>query len=117
MNPILCSSVYSVCSKNKYLLLLPVFVLGFTVQSFSQKERKRPPKQENVQTPKDAVDKKAEREAKFQEEYKLKKDAHLNAQDASTQKRMKDAMKKAKKLNKRGTTEPFYRRWFRKKKF
>ena len=71
------------------------------------------------QTPKEAAKEQSklqsDREKKIEAEIKAKKKGHIDSQDKQTRKRMKKNLKKTERL-KTGKTQPFYKRWFRKKR-
>jgi hypothetical protein len=93
-------------------LLAALLLCVFGIQSVNaQKQRKRPPKQEHVQTPETAVDKEAENRGRINAEYESRLENHRNNQDKATRKRMKKTYKRAKDYG-NGTRIPFYKRWF-----
>jgi bacterioferritin (cytochrome b1) len=67
-------------------------------------------------TPKDAIDKQKQREREQDEQLKAREEHHKKIQDKATRKRMKKNLKKAEKQS-WGKNIPWYKRWFRKKKF
>lgn len=98
------------------LIVLLVFAFGFIgVSASAQKQKKRPPKQENVVTQEDGNAKVDESKRQKEEEYKASKEHHKRIQDKSTLKRMKKNYKHAQKHS-IGRDVPFYKRWFHRKK-
>ncbi len=67
-------------------------------------------------TPKDAIDKQKQREKEQDDQLKAREEHHKKIQDKATRKRMKKNLKKAEKQS-WGKNVPWYKRWFRKKKF
>ncbi|MDZ4824410.1 MAG: hypothetical protein SH856_13205 [Flavobacteriales bacterium] len=102
--------------KTRILLLVVALVCGIAVESVAQKQKKKPPKQENVRTPETAAEKDAANKGRIKQEYEDKLEKHRNLQDKPTQKRMKKTYKHAKDFGNEKPL-PFYKRWFRKKKF
>jgi hypothetical protein len=77
-------------------------------------------KEKNKNTPESAAKADAEKQASAQQEkqnqYKSRRDHHLEVQDKATRKRMKKTKKKAERHS-WGKDVPWYKRWFRKDKF
>ena len=98
--------------------ILPIFLVVLSISvalpSYGQKQKKRPPKQENVQTRESAKDKDATIKAEKVEAYKGRVKQHESLQDKKTRKRMKKTYKQAQKQSV-GREAPFYKRWFRKR--
>jgi hypothetical protein len=91
-----------------------IITLGLHYSAEAQR-RKRPPKQENQQTPESAIEKKKEQDAKQMAAYQQRIKRHQSVQDKPTRKRMKRNEKYAQKLS-TGKTTPWYKRVFRKKR-
>lgn len=83
--------------------------------AFSQKNKKKPAKQENQITPENAKDQERVNLENKQKEYVTKKNYHSKNQDKATQKRMKKNLRRAEKHS-WGKDIPWYKRWFRKKR-
>jgi Ni/Co efflux regulator RcnB len=94
-----------------FLLLVLLAAMLAAPSLHAQKQRKKPPKQEHVQTPETAVDKEAANRQRIESEYETRLESHRNNQDKATRKRMKQTYKRAKDYG-NGKKIPFYKRWF-----
>lgn len=101
-----------------YLFRFIVVIFSLLISSpmaFSQKNKKKPAKQENQITPENARDQERVNLENKQKEYVTKKNYHSKNQDKATQKRMKKNLRRAEKHS-WGKDVPWYKRWFRKKR-
>lgn len=97
----------------RYLFLLILCILTFApLDSTAQRDRKQDPKK----TQQDALEKQAERRTQVRKDLEDNRDRHLSIQDKKTQRRMKRTRKKSQRLAE-NKQQPFYKRWFRKKRF
>lgn len=96
-------------------ILLAALIACFSNETMAQKKREK-----NKITAEDGQKAAAEKEGQAmqqkQEEYKTRNDHHKEIQSKETRKRMKKNLKKAQKHS-WGKDVPWYKRWFRKKKF
>lgn len=65
---------------------------------------------------KEQIDKEGENRARMEEDLSKKQQHHYDIQDKATRKRMKANQKRQQRINS-GKQAPFYKRWFRKKRF
>jgi hypothetical protein len=97
----------------KWWYLLFIFTLSLGAQSaHSQKTSKRKAKKEQ----RDAVGTDQKNKDRLDSGLTNSRSRHEKIQDKKTRKRMKRSAKKQKKLSS-GKTAPFYKRWFRKRRF
>lgn len=96
------------------LIILSLMVVGS--DAAAQKIKKGPKKDKNQITPENAGNQENADKARKQEEYRVKNDHHKDIQDDATKKRMKKNLKRSQKHS-WGKEIPWYKRWFRKKKF
>jgi biopolymer transport protein ExbD len=102
---------------SQLILVLLMFFFGATSNvAKAQGRKKKPPKQENVQTPQNAMDKDKAIKAEKQGKYLGRRNHHYEIQDKATQKRMKENEKRALRIS-QGKDVPWYKRVFRKRKF
>lgn len=85
-------------------------------EALAQRTRKRPPKQQNVQTPENAKDAERANKAMKTAQYVSKREMHYAKQDKATRKRMEKNMKRSQKQS-WGKEIPWYKRVFRKRHF
>ena len=101
---------------NLFRFVVLIFSLLISSEmAYSQKEKKKPSKQDNQVTPENAKDQEMVNLENKQKEYVTKKDYHSKNQDKATQKRMKKNLRRAEKHS-WGKDIPWYKRWFRKKR-
>jgi Flp pilus assembly protein TadB len=97
-------------------ILVMILMLAGSSQAWAQRSRKRPPKQENVQTPQNAKDAERANKAMKTAQYESKREMHYAKQDKATRKRMEKNMKRSQKQS-WGKELPWYKRLFRKRHF
>lgn len=90
------------------LILLLLVAAPFSADA-QRVKRTKTEKQKQAQ-----VEKKGDNRAQLEGELAQKQEHHLAIQDKQTRKRMKANQKKQRRIS-QGKSEPFYRRWFRKK--
>lgn len=98
------------------IILLAMFLIFSGQAVHAQKAKKGPPKQKDQITPENHGDQQNADKARKQAEYDMKNEHHKNIQDEATRKRMKKNLKRSQKHS-WGKEVPWYKRWFRKKKF
>lgn len=97
----------------RYLILFLLLLFSFApMDAGAQRDRKQNPEK----TQQDAQEKQAERRAKVKKDLEDNRDRHMSIQDKKTQRRMKKTRKKSQRLA-QNKQQPFYKRWFRKKRF
>jgi hypothetical protein len=95
----------------KWWYMILVFVLSFgTIPAEAQKKDKSRKEQ------RDAVKVDQSNEDQLDSGLSNARGKHRKIQDKKTRKRMKRSAKKQKKLS-NGKSQPFYKRWFRKRRF
>jgi Ni/Co efflux regulator RcnB len=97
--------------RNIFYYLFTILLMVSANSVYAQKDKGQTPKQ----AAKEQGKLKSDREKKIEAEIKAKKKGHVDSQDKQTRKRMKRNLKKTERL-KTGKTQPFYKRWFRKKR-
>jgi|AntRauTorcE11897_2_1112592.scaffolds.fasta_scaffold50476_1 Ni/Co efflux regulator RcnB len=99
----------------KYLIaLITVFVLllSFSNTATAQREKGKTAKEQM----KDQKEMKEARKQKQEDALQMKRERHKKIQDKKTRKRMKRTRKKSERYSS-GKRLPFWKRWFRKRKF
>lgn len=97
----------------RLITLLVLFACLFTVDATAQRDRSQNP---NKQA-KEQRDLKQAREQKIEGQMNAREKKHLDIQDRKTRKRMKRTRRKSERHMKRGNSESFFRRLFRKRHF
>lgn len=96
--------------KISMIVILPIL---FTDTAIAQ--RKKDKGQNPKQAAKEQAQLKKERKQKVDKEMEAKQKSHRDIQDKATKRRMKRSLRKSQRLN-RNRPEPFYKRWFRKRR-
>ena len=95
----------------KISLIFMALMMPFAMQA--QRDKSQNPKKQM----KEQQEAKQARVDKFNSEMKAREEHHVAIQDKKTRKRMKKTRKKSERMARRGTSEPFFRRVFRKRHF
>lgn len=98
-------------SIGKVVLIFMAILMPFALQA--QRDKSQNPKKQM----KEQHEAKQARVDKFNSEMKAREEHHVAIQDKKTRKRMKKTRKKSERMARRGTSEPFFRRLFRKRHF